>query len=98
LYTTATSELGDRRLNVLHLPGHSAGSIGLHDAERGILFTADALYDGPMFFDLPGSSRVDFAASVRRIAELEIRRVHPGHQGSFDAARLRALTDQKLSS
>ncbi len=91
-------ELGDRRLNVLHLPGHSAGSIGLYEAESGILFTADVLYDGPMFFDLPGSSRADFAASLRRISELEIRRVHPGHHGSFDAARLRALTDQKLSS
>ena len=40
-------ELGDRRLNVLHLPGHSAGSIGLYEAESGIVFTADALYDGP---------------------------------------------------
>ena len=39
-------DLGDRALEVLHLPGHSAGSIALYDAKRQELFSGDFVYDG----------------------------------------------------
>src|SRR5690606_2244384 len=40
-------DLGDRRFEVLHLPGHSPGSIALWEAATGILFSGDTVYDGP---------------------------------------------------
>jgi glyoxylase-like metal-dependent hydrolase (beta-lactamase superfamily II) len=39
-------DLGDRAFEVLHLPGHSPGSIGLWDSSAGVLFSGDAIYDG----------------------------------------------------
>ena len=42
-------DLGDRTFEVLHLPGHSPGSIGLWEEETGVLFYGDAVYDGPLF-------------------------------------------------
>ena len=35
-------DLGDRAFEVLHLPGHSPGSIGLWEAATGVLFSGDA--------------------------------------------------------
>ena len=36
--------LGDRQVEVLHLPGHSPGSLGLIDRESGVGATGDTLY------------------------------------------------------
>eukprot|EP01036_Dinobryon_divergens_P053017 gene53017-70884_t len=38
---------GQRAFEVLHLPGHSPGSIALWEKSTGILFSGDAIYDGP---------------------------------------------------
>ena len=34
-------ELGDRRLRILHLAGHSPGCVGLFDEANGVLFSGD---------------------------------------------------------
>jgi glyoxylase-like metal-dependent hydrolase (beta-lactamase superfamily II) len=39
-------DIGDRHFEVLHLPGHSPGSIGLWEEASGTLFSGDAVYDG----------------------------------------------------
>ena len=49
-------ELGQRTLTVLHLPGHSPGSIGFFDELRGTLFSGDALYDGELLDALERSN------------------------------------------
>jgi glyoxylase-like metal-dependent hydrolase (beta-lactamase superfamily II) len=41
-------DTGDRHFEVLHLPGHSPGSIGLWEERSGTLFSGDAIYDGPL--------------------------------------------------
>src|SRR5882672_765723 len=41
-------DTGDRSFEVLHLPGHSPGSIGLWEPSTGTLFSGDAIYDGPL--------------------------------------------------
>jgi glyoxylase-like metal-dependent hydrolase (beta-lactamase superfamily II) len=48
-------DLGDRSFEVLHLPGHSPGSIGLWEADTGTLFSGDAVYDGGLLTNFPGS-------------------------------------------
>ena len=37
-------DLGDRRVRVLHAPGHSPGHLVLHEPETGLLFTSDAVH------------------------------------------------------
>ena len=91
-----TIDLGDRRLSVLHLPGHSPGSIGLLDERHGVLFSGDAIYDGTLLDALPGSDVAAYVSTMRTLRELEIVVVHAGHNDSFGPGRLRSLCDAYL--
>lgn len=86
-------DLGDRRFEVLHLPGHTPGSIALWGPEEGLLFSGDTVYaDGRLGFDDLDAAR----ASLARLVALPVRRVHAGHDRSFDGDELRMLLDGLL--
>ena len=86
-------DLGDRALEVLHLPGHTAGSIGLWDGEGGLLFTGDtAALDDPLF----AADEDAFRSSLRRLRDLPVRLVAAGHSGVFGHDQLHALIDEEL--
>ncbi len=89
-------DLGDRAFEVLHLPGHSPGSIGLWEAASGILFSGDAVYDGPLLDELEGSDVVAYVASMRRLRDLPVTVVHGGHEPSFGRERLVAICTEYL--
>jgi glyoxylase-like metal-dependent hydrolase (beta-lactamase superfamily II) len=91
-----TIDLGDRVFEVLHLPGHSPGSLGLWEAASGTLFAGDAVYDGPLLDELPGSDIARYVATMKRLKELPVSVVHAGHDASFGRERLRALADDYL--
>lgn len=93
----ATIDLGGRLLTVVHLPGHSPGLVGLWDPACGLLITSDALYDGPMFHDLPGSDRAAFCASLARIGSFAPSLVLPGHFEPFTGDRAAALVAERLA-
>jgi glyoxylase-like metal-dependent hydrolase (beta-lactamase superfamily II) len=90
-------DLGDVAFEVLHLPGHSPDSIGLFDRAGGVLFSGDAVYDGPLldgFYDGYGE---DYVATMERLRDLPVQVVHGGHQDSFGRERLVALCDGYLA-
>jgi glyoxylase-like metal-dependent hydrolase (beta-lactamase superfamily II) len=90
-------DLGDRHLEVMHLPGHSPGSIGLWEPAAGILFSGDAIYDGPLIDELPDSDVAAYVRSMKRLRELPVRVVHGGHEPSFGRERLVELADAYLA-
>ena len=90
-------DLGNRQLRVLHLPGHTPGSICLFDETAGALFSGDVVYDDELLDELRESDRNDYAASMRRLRQLTVRRVYPGHGEPFDGARLAAIIDAYLN-
>ena len=61
---------------VLHLPGHSQGSIGVLTDDGGLIC-------GDLFYNMPGFGFVDdlaqHHASLDRLKSLPVRRVYPGH-------------------
>ena len=71
----------DGCLTVLHLPGHTPGSIGLWDREAGVLFSGDTLFNGDYGrTDLPGGSEAHMFASLKRLFTLDGSiKVYPGH-------------------
>lgn len=84
-------DLGDRVFEVLHVPGHSPGSIALWDAASGTLFAGDVVYDGPLLYEGRGMSVPDYIASFDQLAALPINIVHAGHDPSFGRDRLHAI-------
>ena len=90
-------DIGNRHFEVLHLPGHSPGSIGLWEAESGVLFSGDAIYDGPLLDELPGSDIGAYVATMKRLRDLPVDVVHAGHDPSFGRERLRELCDAYLA-
>jgi glyoxylase-like metal-dependent hydrolase (beta-lactamase superfamily II) len=82
-------DLGNRRFDVIHLPGHSPGGIGLWEAATGILFSGDTIYDGPLIDDAVD----DYIRSMERLRALPVRVVHGGHFASFGRARFVELID-----
>jgi len=72
--------VGDLRVRVMHLPGHSPGSVAFVLGEA--LFTGDTLFAGGIGrTDLPGGNGKQMRASLKRlVAELPASTlVYPGH-------------------
>jgi glyoxylase-like metal-dependent hydrolase (beta-lactamase superfamily II) len=92
-----TIDLGGRTIEIVHAPGHSPGLVCALDRASGALFTSDALYDGPMFFDLVGSNPVAAAASLERLLATRPRLAHPGHFGSLSGDEFQALGARTLA-
>lgn len=90
-------DLGDRHLEVLHLPGHTPESLGLWEAATSRLFSGDAIYDGPLLDTLPESDLVAYEATMKRLRELPVRVAHAGHEPSFGRERLVELVDAYLA-
>jgi glyoxylase-like metal-dependent hydrolase (beta-lactamase superfamily II) len=91
-------DLGNRRLEILHVPGHSPGLVAVFERKTKTLFSSDALYDGPMFFDLPRSDRRQAKRSLARLAPLSAHTIHPGHFESFGARRFHELVGMQSSA
>ena len=72
---------GAVRLEVLHTPGHTEGSVCLLDREAGRLYSGDTLFAGSFGrVDLPGGSPEAMVASLDRLRRLDpTLMVLPGH-------------------
>ena len=90
-------DLGDRHFEILHLPGHSHGSIGLWDATTGTLFSGDAIYDGHLLDDLVDSDVKKYVSTMRRLRELPVSVVHGGHEPSFGRSRMVEIADAYIA-
>ena len=90
-------DLGNRSLEVLHMPGRSPGGMALWEARTGSLFTSDMLYDGDHGLAWPPGDPQAYIASLRRMRDLPVAYVYPGHYGRFDGARMTALIDEQVA-
>jgi hydroxyacylglutathione hydrolase len=74
-------KLGDMDWEVIHIPGHSAGSIGLYNRAGKILIPGDVVYADYAIgrFDLFGANGVQHKESLHRLAELDVDVLLPGH-------------------
>ena len=74
-------DLGARVLEVLHTPGHTAGSICLLDETNRFLFTGDTITDRPMQGIGEGVSLADYQRTLRLLAEMspDVDLILPGH-------------------
>ena len=72
-------QVGKVKLEVLHTPGHSKGSISL--LGENVVFTGDTLFAGSIGrYDFPDASFKEIMSSIKRLAMLPDHvKVYPGH-------------------
>ncbi len=79
LHDGDTIDLGNRSLTVIHTPGHSPGHCCFYEPERKYLYSGDLIYSGCLDAFYPTTDPKQFSQSVRKIQDLEITQVLPGH-------------------
>jgi len=74
-------ELGGRRLEVFHTPGHSPDSICLLDPAARLFWTGDIFYTGAIYIYLPGGDIDTFIRSYGKMIDLSPHydRLMPSH-------------------
>lgn len=74
-----TLSTGNRNLQIIHTPGHSPGHCVFYEAERGYLFSGDLIYYGQIDAFYPSTDPVKLAESIRKLKNLKIGSIFPGH-------------------
>ncbi len=76
-------ELGGRRLEVLHTPGHEQSHICLRDSRTGIMFSGDHVLPRItpviMYDELADDVLGDYLRSLRMLIDLEVGLTYPAH-------------------
>jgi glyoxylase-like metal-dependent hydrolase (beta-lactamase superfamily II) len=91
-----TFDLGGRRLDVIHAPGHSPGGIVLLDAANRLLFSTDVVYAGPLYAYGVDANFDDYRRTLARLASLagSVDEVFPSHNAArMEPAALIAMRD-----
>ena len=74
-------DLGSRKLNIYHTPGHSSGHISIFDESKGFLFTGDLLYDEtPVYAFYPTTNPIYLVNSLEKITKItNINMIYGSH-------------------
>ena len=72
-------DLGDRKIQALHTPGHSPGHLCFWERERGYVFTGDLIYKDTLFAYYPSTDPQAYLQSLKVIAALPSIRLFPAH-------------------
>lgn len=88
-------DLGNRRIQVIHTPGHSPGHVCYYEATRQTLYSGDLIYLGKLDMFYPTTDPHAFASSIKKLAAFDVKTIRPGHNtlrispdviGKIDAA------------
>ena len=75
-------------LKIFHTPGHSPGSISLYLSDQKLLFTGDLVFKGGIGrTDLPGGDGSLLKKSLKRLYDLDIEWLLPGHGDIIDSVK-----------
>lgn len=70
----------DTKLDVIHAPGHSEGSVCLLDKKTGVLFSGDVVFkQGFGRTDLLGGSDKNLRITLEKLALHDVKTILPGH-------------------
>lgn len=89
-------DLGDRKFEVLHIPGRTPGSIAVWEQETGYLFGGETLFIDPQQRDFPPQDNSLYESSLHRLARLPVTTVFGGHYGSFSREELHQLISREI--
>ncbi len=74
-------DLGELEIEVIHTPGHTAGSVCYYERKNKWLFSGDTVFKfGFGRVDLPSGNRYELIESLKRLSKLEVVCLYPGHE------------------
>jgi len=82
-----TLYLGSHSFHLIHLPGHTVGEIGVFVPEEKVVFTGDNIFYKVQSY-LHEADPFAWLESLKRISELEVDHIIPGHGEVCDKSYL----------
>lgn len=89
-------ELGNRKVEVLHIPGRTIGSIALWEEDTGYLFGGESLFLDPDKNHFPPQDVSHYENSIRRLGKLSVKTVFGGHNEVFSGKELNRLIENEI--
>jgi glyoxylase-like metal-dependent hydrolase (beta-lactamase superfamily II) len=81
-------DLGAARLRAVHAPGHASDHLCFHDEQAAALFSGDnVLGEGTAVIAPPDGDMRAYLRSLKKLLELDVQRIYPGHWGPLDQGR-----------
>ncbi len=74
-------DLGQRKIEIISVPGHTPDAMALFDRESGYLWTGDTFYEATIWLFFDGTDLDAYEESIRRLAALSpiLKKVFPAH-------------------
>ena len=75
-------QFGNSSLKIIHVPGHSRGSVAYYSEKEGILVVGDILFEGSVGrTDLPGGNHEQLISGIKEklLVLDDFTKVYPGH-------------------
>ena len=88
--------LGDRQLEVIHVPGRTPGGIVLWEAATGSLFGGEVVFLDPLDRPFPPTDAQLYERALKRLGSLPVRNVYGGHFGRFGAVEFAAFVEREI--
>ena len=92
-------DLGERKLKIIAVPGHTMDAIALFDKKNGYLWTGDTFYEGPIYLFADGTDLLAYEKSIAILAKMaaQVKKVFPSHNNPISQpARLVELKNNFL--
>lgn len=84
---------------VYHTPGHDPGAICIYQPDQKVLVTGDLIFkEGVGRTDLPGGDARQLKASIRRLSDLDVEWILPGHGQIVSSAKEVKRTFEQIES
>jgi len=94
-------DLGDRTLDVLHVPGHTRGHLSIYDAKNSFIAISDAILgeatpfrNGDPAFPPTYRYERDYLRTIDRVESLNVSLIGTAHYGCFEGAEAARFFDQ----
>lgn len=73
--------VGSMKLRIVHIPGHSPGSIYIYEPDTKTIFTGDALVPSHVYQTTLGifQDAVNYIQSLEHLSKLDVETICPGH-------------------
>jgi glyoxylase-like metal-dependent hydrolase (beta-lactamase superfamily II) len=87
ILTEGVLTLGDNEFHIIHVPGHSPGSIAIYWPARKALFPGDVIFSQNVGrTDFPGGNGSLLKKSIARMSNLDVEWLLPGHMEIVEGA------------